>query len=567
MRFLIRFVVAVLGALAVVAGAFGLLAWAAPSAPALATDALSATAAMQPVDARADASLLAASATLTTNCRYGLTGGSPWTDWLLAQNTGMGTYLDFNARYQYDGMPGAEYMQMVRIKQDRNLVTGYYSPTFTVYPALAFNGLGAYVAAAPGALWIVGNEPDRGPIVPTDTNRVQDDTYPDVYAYAYHDVYHYIKSVDPTAQVAIAGLVEVTPGRLNYLDLVWQAYQTRYGTTMPVDVWNMHLYVLPETNRDGTQPWGSASIAKGTPLRLGKRQGADWPYDGSAQQYCFNSLYYCWAAHDNMDLFKEQVVAMRTWMKAHGQQNKPLILSEFGILWADTPGIIPDYPNQCWVVDEYGNCYTPERAAQFLDKTFNYLNTAQDAALGYPLDGNRLVQQWLWFHMNNGVDGLGHVSNIVTATTPYTFAPAGKAFMANVTNPISYPQSINLFASSAHSLGAIPNGGSNRASLVVGVMNNGSIAPAAPVTVTAYADAARTQPLGSTTVRGVRGCARREYPAQISFDVPLTFTGMFSYYVRIDPGNTTGDIAPADNDTQGAVFVGSSYLYLPVIRR
>ncbi len=37
----------------------------------------------------------------------------------------------------------------------------------------------------PGALWIVGNEPDR--------SGWQDDTMPDMYAVAYHDVYDFIK--------------------------------------------------------------------------------------------------------------------------------------------------------------------------------------------------------------------------------------------------------------------------------------------------------------------------------------------------------------------------------------
>ncbi|MBI5878436.1 MAG: hypothetical protein HZB53_12375 [Chloroflexi bacterium] len=558
-----RATIAALAALICAASAFSLLAWA--STEPVAQDA--AAPAQQPVDAGGDASLLAASSTLTANCRYGLTGQSPWTDWIVTQNTGVGWYLDFNVRYNYDAMPGAEYAQVIRIKQDRNIVTGYYSPTYTVYPALADNGLGAFIASAPGALWIVGNEPDRGPLVPTDTDRVQDDTFPDVYAAAYHDVYQYIKSHDARAQVAVAGLVEVTPGRLNYLDQVWQAYQTRYGATMPVDVWNMHLYVLPETDHSGTQAFGSASVAKGTPLSLGKREGLSLQFDAAAQQFCSNSLYYCWAQHDNIDEFKAQVIAMRTWMKANGQQNKPLILTEFGILWGDDRVAWPNNPYNCWVVDEYGHCYTPERAAQFLDRSFNYLNTAQDAGIGYPMDGNRLVQQWMWFHMNNGVNGLGHVSNIVTATAPYTFAPAGRTFMADVTNPISFPQSINLLASSTRGLGSLPGGGSNNVQVSVGVMNNGSIAPSAPVSVEVYADLGRTQPLGSATVRGVRGCARQEYPTVVNFSLPLTYTGMFSYYVRVDPGNLAGETTMSDNDTQGVVFIGSNFLWLPVIRR
>ena len=85
----------------------------------------------------------------------------------------------------------------------------------------------------------------------------------------------FIKNVDPTAQVAISGLVEVTPGRLQYLDIVWNTYMQEFGTPMPVDMWTMHLYILPEVQ---LQPDGSidangiANVALGTNKALGKRE-------------------------------------------------------------------------------------------------------------------------------------------------------------------------------------------------------------------------------------------------------------------------------------------------------
>ena len=47
---------------------------------------------------------------------------------------------------------------------------------------------------------------------------------------------------------------------------------------------------------------------------------------------CGDPLVYCFAEHDNMAIFDQQVRAMRTWMKNHGQQNKPLIISEYSLL-------------------------------------------------------------------------------------------------------------------------------------------------------------------------------------------------------------------------------------------
>jgi hypothetical protein len=55
----------------------------------------------------------------------------------------------------------------------------------------------------------------------------QSDIYPEIYAQAYHDIYQFVKSCDATARVAIARVVEVTPGRQQYLEKVWQTYLQR----------------------------------------------------------------------------------------------------------------------------------------------------------------------------------------------------------------------------------------------------------------------------------------------------------------------------------------------------
>jgi len=35
-----------------------------------------------------------------------------------------------------------------------------------------------------------------------------------------------------------------------------------------------------------------------------------------------------------------------------------------------------------------------------MHETFDFMLSASDEATGYPADGNRLVQQWLWFSVN-----------------------------------------------------------------------------------------------------------------------------------------------------------------------
>ena len=102
----------------------------------------------------------------------------------------------------------------------------------------------AQVAAAgsrqPGRAWLIGNEPD---IVH------QDWATPAAYAAAYHTLYTAIKAADPSAQVVAGNLSQITPLRLRYLDAVLAAYAAAYGAPMPVDVWGMHAFVLPEVRR------------------------------------------------------------------------------------------------------------------------------------------------------------------------------------------------------------------------------------------------------------------------------------------------------------------------------
>jgi hypothetical protein len=117
---------------------------------------------------------------------------------------------------------------------------------------------------------------------------------------------------------------------------------------------------------------------------LAKRgPGAHW-------SHCALDDIYCYAEHDSHAVFDQQVRAMRQWMRDHGQQYKPLILSEFFLLyryrWDD---------GTCFQ-DERGNCFDPQRVKDFLNRTTAYLESETSRSIGNPLDGYRLVQQWAW---------------------------------------------------------------------------------------------------------------------------------------------------------------------------
>jgi len=153
----------------------------------------------------------------TLSCREGLVGQEPYLSAEIdVQSLGGGIYLDFSAHAPAPQPDAMEFIQVLRVRQNKDS-HGNYLASYTVTPTLsdAAGGLGPMIASAPGSLWLVGNEPDRGPNL--NGRGAQDDTYPGVYARAYHDVYDFIKRRDPTALMANAGLVEITPGRLQYL--------------------------------------------------------------------------------------------------------------------------------------------------------------------------------------------------------------------------------------------------------------------------------------------------------------------------------------------------------------
>jgi len=201
-------------------------------------------------------------------------------------------------------------------------------------------------------MWQVGNEPDCV---------YQANSTPEQYARAYHEVYSAIKSGDPTARVAAGAVSQPTPLRLQYLDLVLQAYQNLYGETMPVDIWSVHNSIL----REERGSWG-VDIPPGIAAGTGR--------------------LYDIEDNDRLDIFRQQLIDFRVWMRDRGYRERPLFLTEFSILMP------PDFG------------FPPDRVVAFMTGAFDFLLSAADGALGYPADGNRLVQRWVWYSIADGGD-------------------------------------------------------------------------------------------------------------------------------------------------------------------
>ncbi len=250
----------------------------------------------------------------------------------------LGWYLDWRVQPAPARPDGILYAQMVRVSG------GVLRPSAEEIAAIA--------QANPGSLWLIGNEPDV---------KWQDNVVPDTYARLYHDAYTAIKTADPTAQVAIGGVSQPTPLRMRYLDMVLASYHARFGVQMPVDVWNVHNFILQELRGS----WG-VDIPPGIP-------------DNQGMLYEVNDS-------GNMEIFRRQIYDFRRWMADRGFGDAPLIVSEYGIL----------------MPPEYG--FHPERVADFMTATFDFFLTAADTGLGYSADGYRLVQMWCWYSLDDPAD-------------------------------------------------------------------------------------------------------------------------------------------------------------------
>lgn len=491
---------------------------------------------------------------LITNCRYGANIGSDqgtgmWMDFL-----GAGHYINFGPQVEIQSIPeSVELLPLIRLRQNKQ--NGQFLPSYAVDPPLTMDsgGLGPIVKANLGSTWLVGNEPDVD-------NPYQDHTHPEWYARGYHEVYYFIKEIDPRAQIAVAGLSMMTPGRLQYLDIVWDTYKQEFGEPMPVDVWNMHLYILAEIKPwDGTNSDGK--VALGTNPNLARKE-AQAPYDKD----CPKNDVYCRAEHDDIGIFADQINALRSWMEKHGQQNKPLLLSEFSQLY---PYII-DYDNQgnpigCYLRDEFGQCFTPQRVTNFLNKTMDYLESARDSDLGYPADDYHLVQQWTWYSMIVLDDLTGQSSNLLVdgykiyqPGTEAALTQVGRAYRGQVN---SSERTLNLVAGEAPVVEAKAVGGTADVELGVWYYNNGSTGILDPFEVTFYKNAALTQVIGEAKVSPrntgvINGCSWGRLTDQASVTWKGVPVGTHTFWAKIDSNNRIiGETNEADNVVKGQVNV------------
>lgn len=251
-----------------------------------------------------------------------------------AEGLPFGSALNWNVVTQPPRGP-VEFWQMVRTDQQG-------------IRRVTWDSLAEAVAANPAANWLIGNEPDV---------QWQDNVTPDRYAEIYHEVYGFIKERDPAAKVAIGGVSQPTPLRRAYLDIVLDTYEATYGEPMPIDIWNVHAFVL----REEADSWGV-----GIPPGMEGETGILYEIDD----------------HDDIEILAQNLSDFRKWMVERGYGDKPLVISEYGIL----------------MPEDYG--FPIERMSTFLTASFD-LFREMSGEEGLAADGNRLVQWWFWYSMND----------------------------------------------------------------------------------------------------------------------------------------------------------------------
>jgi len=179
-----------------------------------------------------------------------------------------------------------------------------------------------------------------------------------------------IKGADPTARVAVGGVTEPTPLRLEWLEQVLASYNTQFGVDMRshIDAWTIHIQITPE--RRGS--WG-AEIPVGLPDVVGETFGMTIGH---------------YTANADVNILKQLIYDFCEWLVDQGERDKELIISEYGVL----------FPSN--MLDPQNPANGDQMVIDFMTGSFDFFLSAKDSELGLATDEGRLVQRWLWFSLN-----------------------------------------------------------------------------------------------------------------------------------------------------------------------
>ncbi len=291
-------------------------------------------------------------------------------------------YSDWAVRLDPELPQGMTYAQLLRVGST------HYPPDWGYIQQVA--------QSHPGSTWLVGNEPECW---------YQGNRTPQQYAEIYHEVWYKLKSYDPMATIVVGGVVQPSALRLKWLDEVLRIYEQNYGETLPVDAWSIHNQILKE---------GQPFVDWGAGIPAGITDDGGEALDITLQE------------NASLDLFKKHVRDFRQWMKDHGYQDVPLIISEYGVLMPSS------------ILGEGDENRGDKMVIDFMTGSFDFMLDTVDTEIGYPGDGHRLVQTWLWYSLNeepyNNDTGQGFNGSLFRYDDPDQLTVYGRAFRDYVTN-------------------------------------------------------------------------------------------------------------------------------------
>lgn len=454
-------------------------------------------------------------------CRLGVNGDIRSIDPGLLR---LGWYVDYGATLNAVKPANVRYMPMIRLVQTNTGPRPYRYSLSANHAPTTEQQLLDVIAANPGAEWFIGNEPDR--------RLLQDDIEPHIYAIAYHDLYHLIKNQDPTAKIIAGSIVQATEIRLQYLDMVLEAYRTRYGEPMPVDVWALHNFILNEASCahfPESECWGA-----GIPPGIDAKEG----------------LRVLVRDNDSFDLFKQQILRFRQWLVDRGYGGAPVYLSEYGVLMPNIFAPPDDFP--------------PDRVNRFMNQTFDYiLKEAVDPQLGDPNDGYRLIQRLSWYSVTDQAFN-GYLFQSDSNSNRLVLSPMGQNFStyaASIAKQVDfYPVHASIEAP------PVPDG-ENTVDITLRaiIANSGNNAAAQTARVRFYNGnpAGSGVQIGADQIVSLEGCGANQIASVVWQDAPL---GAHNLFVVVEPSSGL-DNNPENNTLRFSLYIGRERLYLPTLGR
>lgn len=297
-----------------------------------------------------------ASAAADNLCHFGIAAPAGISGYDLSL-LGVGSYLDWGSARNPSVPAEIAYFHVLRVSDAQ------YESVKSILPVR--------LTQFPGAVWIIGNEPDSE--VP-----YQDHISAESYGDRYYELASIIRTNDPSARIAFGTIIQPTEIRMAYLQKALDRLVVKAGNKTTalglIDIYSTHAFILNEEQMYEYDNQGNIirSLSWGAGWPIGYTPNANW---GTPETITVEQTY-------SIDLYKSRILRFRQWMKDNGDQNKPLWVTEYGSL-------MPTWLN-----------VSENTTATFMEQTFDYTLRYTDPNLGYAPDKNRLVQHLVWYSLN-----------------------------------------------------------------------------------------------------------------------------------------------------------------------